>query len=154
MTDNSKSAGVEFCNVAGAVYNGSNCVAAPKNCADDAGDFPTAWCPSPVDDTSHTHRENTLTYFFRLLFSEHNGMIYNVGNDEEVSVKEVAETIQKIMGKSINIRIVESNDPDYTKDNPQRRCPDLSLIKDSVKYIPKINLEDGLKRIYKWYMRE
>ena len=103
---------------------------------------------------SFCYVSDAISAFFRLLFSEHNGMIYNVGNDEEVSVKEVAETIQKIMGKSINIRMVESNDPDYTKDNPQRRCPDLSLIKDSVKYIPKINLEDGLKRIYKWYMRE
>ena len=103
---------------------------------------------------SFCYVSDAISAFFKLLFSEHNGMIYNVGNDEEVSVKEVAKMIQKIMNKSIDIKMIESDDPNYTKDNPQRRCPDLSLIKNSVKYTPKINLEDGLKRIYKWYMRE
>ena len=29
--------------------------------------------------------------------------------------------------------------------------PDLSLIEESVNYTPKINFEEGLKRVYKWY---
>jgi len=89
--------------------------------------------------------------FFKLLLSKHDGIICNVGNDEEVSVKNVADTIKKIIAKPISIKIIESDDPNYTKDNPQRRCPDLSLIKKSVNYIPKIDLEEGLKRVYKWY---
>ena len=89
--------------------------------------------------------------FFKLLLSKHDGIICNVGNDEEVSVKNVADTIKNIVGKPISIKIIESDDPNYTKDNPQRRCPDLSLIKKSVNYIPKIDLEEGLKRVYKWY---
>ena len=56
-----------------------------------------------------------------------------------------------MIDKSISIQIKESDDPNYTKDNPQRRCPDLSLIKKSVNYEPKINLEEGLKRVYMWY---
>ena len=56
------------------------------------------------------------------------------------------------MDKPISIKMVKSEDPNYTKDNPQRRCPDLSLIKKSVNYEPKINLE-GLKRVYMWYRR-
>jgi nucleoside-diphosphate-sugar epimerase len=89
--------------------------------------------------------------FFRLLFSTHDGIICNVGNDEEISVNRVADMIQKTIGKPISIKTIKSNDPNYTKDNPQRRCPDLSLIKKSVNFTPKINLEEGLKRVYKWY---
>ena len=89
--------------------------------------------------------------FFKLLLSKHDGIICNVGNDEEVSVKNVAEKIKNIVAKPISIKIIESDDPNYTKDNPQRRCPDLSLIKKSVNYIPKIDLEEGLKRVYEWY---
>ena len=89
--------------------------------------------------------------FFKLLLSKHDGIICNVGNDEEVSVKNVADIIKNIVAKPISIKIIESDDPNYTKDNPQRRCPDLSLIKKSVNYIPKIDLEEGLKRVYKWY---
>ena len=100
---------------------------------------------------SFCYASDAITAFFKLLFSDHNGIAFNVGNDEEISVKDVADMIQKIMEKPISIKMIKSNDPNYTKDNPQRRCPDLSLIKSSVNYTPKINFEEGLKRIYEWY---
>jgi len=100
---------------------------------------------------SFCYVSDAIIGFFKLLFSKHDGIICNVGNDEEVSVKNVAELIKNIVSKSISIKIVQSDDPNYTKDNPQRRCPDLSLIKNSINYNPKINLEEGLKRVYKWY---
>lgn len=102
---------------------------------------------------SFCYARDAISGFFKLLFSNHNGIICNVGNDEEVSVKNVANIIQNIMDKPISIKMVKSEDPNYTKDNPQRRCPDLSLIKKSVNYEPKINLEEGLKRVYMWYRR-
>jgi len=100
---------------------------------------------------SFCYVSDAISGFFKLLFSKHDGIICNVGNDEEVSVKDVADTIKNIMAKPISIKIIKSDDPNYTKDNPQRRCPDLSLIKKSVKYIPQIDLEEGLERVYKWY---
>ena len=78
---------------------------------------------------SFCYARDAISGFFKLLFSNHDGIICNVGNDEEVSVKNVANIIQNIMDKPISIKIVKSEDPNYTKDNPQRRCPDLSLIK-------------------------
>ena len=66
-------------------------------------------------------------------------------------LKNVAKLIQGIIDSEITIKMEKSNDPNYTKDNPQRRCPDLSLIKKTVGYTPKINLEEGLRRTYKWY---
>ena len=100
---------------------------------------------------SFCYASDAINGFFKLLFSKHDGIICNVGNDEEVSVKTVADKIKNIVEKPISIKIIESDDPNYTKDNPQRRCPDLSLIKKSVNYIPKIDLEEGLKRVYEWY---
>jgi len=100
---------------------------------------------------SFCYVSDAMRAFFRLLFSKHDGIICNVGNDEEISVKGVTELIQKIINKPISISMTKSNDPNYTKDNPQRRRPDLSLIEKSVSYTPKINFEEGLKRVYKWY---
>ena len=100
---------------------------------------------------SFCYVSDAMRAFFRLLFSNHDGIICNVGNDEEISVNGVTELIQKTIEKPISIRMVKSDDPNYTKDNPQRRCPDLSLIEESVNYTPKINFEEGLKRVYKWY---
>ena len=102
---------------------------------------------------SFCYATDAITAFFRLLFSNHDGIICNVGNDEEISMKNVAKLIQGIIDSEITIKMEKSNDPNYTKDNPQRRCPDLSLIKKSVNYMPKISLEEGLKRIYTWYRR-
>ena len=100
---------------------------------------------------SFCYVSDAIRAFFKLLFSNHDGIICNVGNDEEISVSGVAEMIQKTIEKPISIKTIKSNDPNYTKDNPQRRCPDLSLIKKSVNYTPRINFEEGLKRVYNWY---
>ena len=100
---------------------------------------------------SFCYVSDAIRAFFRLLFSNHDGIICNVGNDEEISVNGVAEMIQKIIEKPISIKTIKSNDPNYTTDNPQRRCPDLSFIKKSVNYTPRINFEEGLKRVYNWY---
>ena len=100
---------------------------------------------------SFCYVSDAINAFFRLLFSNDNGIICNVGNDEEVSVRDVGNVIEKIMEVPISIKMIKSDDPNYTKDNPQRRCPDLSLIKKTVGYTPKINLEEGLRRTYKWY---
>ena len=59
--------------------------------------------------------------------------------------------IQNTIEKPIKIRTIQSDDPNYTVDNPQRRCPDLTLIKKSVNYVPQVNFAEGLKRVYNWY---
>ena len=100
---------------------------------------------------SFCYVSDAIRGFLKLLLSNQNGIICNVGNDEEISVKNVALMIQKISEKSIEIKTIQSNDPNYTVDNPQRRCPDLSLIKKSIDYVPKISLNEGLKRVYDWY---
>lgn len=96
---------------------------------------------------------DAMRAFFRILLLSPPGSIFNVGNDEEVSVKDVAEKIKKISDKEIAIKLEKSVDPDYTKHNPQRRCPDLTSIKESG-YKPEIKLEEGLKRLYRWYLGE
>jgi len=100
---------------------------------------------------SFCYVSDAIRGFFKLLFSNHNGIIFNVGNDEEVSVKDVAVMIKNIIKKPIDIKIAKSNDPNYTVDNPQRRCPDLTLIKKSVNYVPQVHFAVGLQRVYNWY---
>ena len=92
--------------------------------------------------------------FLTILFDSPPGGIFNVGNDEEVSILELAKKIKKNIGKEINIKLEISDDPNYTKDNPTRRCPDLTKIKKDVNYEPKINLDEGLKRVHSWYLGE
>ncbi len=65
---------------------------------------------------------------------------------------EVAEIIKKTIDKPIKIKLEKSSDPNYIVDNPQRRCPDLSKISELVNFKPKIRFENGIERLYRWYL--
>lgn len=95
---------------------------------------------------------DAMRAFFRILLLAPNGAICNVGNDEEISVKEVAECIKKILRKPIEIKFEKSTDQNYTVDNPKRRCPDLSNVKKLVRYTPQVKFENGIERLYRWYL--
>ena len=41
----------------------------------------------------------------------------------------------------------------YLKDNPSRRCPNISKIK-KLGFKPRINLNRGLKKTYEWYLED
>jgi len=101
---------------------------------------------------SFCYISDAMKAFFRLLLIAPNGSICNVGNDEELSIIDVATTIKKILDTDIKISLKESTDPNYTVDNPQRRCPDLKLIEKLTGYKPSIKFETGISRLSKWYM--
>ena len=71
--------------------------------------------------------------------------IYNIGNDEEVTIKELVSKIFKIIKSEIKINIIPSELPQGGAD---RRCPDITKLK-KIGYIPKVKLDQGLKKIIK-----
>ena len=62
------------------------------------------------------------------------------------------ELIKKIVESPVEIEYKKSDDPNYVVNNQQRRCPDLSHIRKIINYEPQINFEEGLRRIYLWYI--
>lgn len=94
---------------------------------------------------------DAISGFFKVLILGEPGSIFNVGNDEEISVLDVAKKIVKISQKNIPIKLEKSSDLNYTADNPKRRCPDLARIK-TLGYQPQVKLDAGLARIYQWYL--
>tara|TARA_B100000953_G_scaffold206651_1_gene170524 strand:- start:1605 stop:2654 length:1050 start_codon:yes stop_codon:yes gene_type:complete len=101
---------------------------------------------------SFCYVSDAIRAFFRVLMIAPPGSICNVGNDkEEISVKNTAELIKKIVKTPVEIKFEKSNDPNYVVNNPQRRCPDLKYIKKTVGYKPQISLKEGLGRVYVWY---
>jgi dTDP-glucose 4,6-dehydratase/UDP-glucuronate decarboxylase len=76
------------------------------------------------------------------------GDAYNIGNDREVSIREVANLVSSISGTPVTFEV--SNDPHYLTDNPQRRCPDLTKSRTQLGYAPSISLEDGVRRTIRW----
>ncbi len=88
--------------------------------------------------------------FIRVILNGVPGEAYNIGNpDPEISVIELIKKIEIILGKKVRYDIV--NYPDsYPADEPNRRCPDIFKAKIQVKYKPKIQIEEGLRRFINW----
>ena len=72
--------------------------------------------------------------------------LYNVGSEVEISIKKLAELIQNITGHE-GIIIWDKNKPDGTP----RKLMDSSKLHHHG-WFPKINLDKGIKEVYKNYI--
>ena len=88
--------------------------------------------------------------FLRVIFFGKAGEAYNIGNNKpEVSVKNIYKILNKINKKNISASYI-NHPKSYPNDEPQRRCPDITKAIKHLKYIPKVNLEDGLRKFLNW----
>jgi len=99
---------------------------------------------------SFCYVSDSIRGFLNILFHGASGSIYNVGNDEEISMINLSKKIKNLIG-NVDIIYEKSIDKHYITDNPQRRIPDLTKIKNELHFTPKIPLNEGLKRTYDWY---
>ena len=72
--------------------------------------------------------------------------LYNVGTGEDLTIKELAETIQKITGHQGKI-VWDSTKPDGTP----RKLMDISKMHE-LGWKHKVNLEEGIQRTYDWFL--
>lgn len=82
---------------------------------------------------------------YRLLLNDYH-LPVNIGNPDEISLKEFAEeiialtgTAQKIIYKSLPV------------DDPKQRQPDISLAKRILEWNPKVNRKEGLTITYEYF---
>jgi len=76
---------------------------------------------------------------------EHN--LYNVGSGSDLSIKELAENIQKVVGHKGEIQW-DTTKPDGTP----RKWMDSSLLR-AVGWTPEIGLEEGIRDTYEWFQQ-
>ncbi len=70
---------------------------------------------------------------------EHIGPV-NIGNPNEYTILQLAETIQRLINPDVEIQF----EP-LPQDDPQQRQPDITRAKDWLGWTPSIELEEGLK---------
>lgn len=79
---------------------------------------------------------------------------YNVGNDEERTITQVAEAVDDLRGGGHGVAHAANADPYYLTDNPSRRCPDLSRTTATIDWTPRVGLRTGLERTLRYYQEE
>jgi len=81
----------------------------------------------------------------RLMKSDFNEPL-NLGNPQEFTIIELAELVKKSVGVEVQIA--------YEKlpvDDPQRRCPDITLAKKILDWQPRTALNNGLVQTIDWF---
>ncbi len=99
---------------------------------------------------------NAIVGFFMILLSEGTKEVYNIGADDlEINMKNLAEIIHGLVDNpDSKIHLAEAPFEIYKKADPDRRCPDLTKIRQKLGYNPKIGLIPGLRRFISWAKEE
>ena len=91
-----------------------------------------------VDDMA-----KSVVFALETVLPEH---LYNVGTGEDLTIKELAETIQKVVGHTGNI-IWDSSKPDGTP----RKLMDISKMH-NLGWKHQIELQEGIEKTYTWFL--
>lgn len=74
---------------------------------------------------------------------------FNLGNPHEITIGELATLIFKLAG--VTAKPVSAGPQ---QDDPNRRCPDITRARTTLRFNPKTMLEDGLRRTLEWFRKD
>jgi dTDP-glucose 4,6-dehydratase len=97
---------------------------------------------------SFCYVDDLIEGIYKLMLSDEH-MPVNIGNPQEITILEFAERIREHFDNVPQI-IFEA----LPQDDPKRRCPDISKAKRILKWEPRVNLEEGLKRTLAYFKLE
>ena len=94
--------------------------------------------------------DDLIDGIIRLLYSDEH-MPVNIGNPEEISILEFAQTINRFVGNSADVVFKPSL---RNEGDPQRRQPNISRAREILNWEPKIDLEEGLRKTTPYFRKE
>ena len=94
---------------------------------------------------SFCYVDDLVEGIYRLLMSDHPHPV-NIGNPSEISIKDFAEEVVKLIGSPS--KIIYKPLP---TDDPKQRCPDITKAKEILDWSPTVDRSDGLARTLKFF---
>jgi len=94
---------------------------------------------------SFCYVDDLVEGIYRLLMSDHAQPI-NIGNPDEISIKEFAEEIIQLTNTKQQVVLRE-----LPIDDPKQRQPDISRAKEILNWSPKVSRREGLARTYEYF---
>ncbi|OGQ51564.1 MAG: NAD-dependent dehydratase [Deltaproteobacteria bacterium RIFCSPLOWO2_02_FULL_53_8] len=74
------------------------------------------------------------------------GEVFNLGNPDEYKIIDFAKIIIKATGSSSDIAFQP-----LPQDDPKQRCPDITKVKTTLGWQPKVSLKDGLSKTIEFF---
>ena len=97
---------------------------------------------------SFCYVDDTVRGLVGLLRSDENEPV-NVGNPNEITIKEIAERVVAVTGSDSEIVF-----QDLPVDDPKVRRPDTERAQATFAWAPQVDLAEGLKRTLPWFQEE
>jgi dTDP-glucose 4,6-dehydratase len=94
---------------------------------------------------SFCYVDDLIEGIYRLLMSDYASPV-NIGNPDEISLKDFAEEVLKLTGSTVKI----SYQP-LPADDPKQRKPDITKAKELLGWEPKVHRSEGLKVTYDYF---
>jgi dTDP-glucose 4,6-dehydratase len=94
---------------------------------------------------SFCYVDDLVEGIYRLLMSNEVQPV-NIGNPQEITIKEFAEEILKLTGSSVKISY-----KDLPVDDPKQRQPDITKAREILSWEPKVGRAEGLKITYDYF---
>jgi dTDP-glucose 4,6-dehydratase len=94
---------------------------------------------------SFCYVDDLVEGIYRLLLSDYSQPV-NIGNPNEISLKDFAEEVLKLTGS--NVKIVYK---DLPVDDPKQRQPDITKAKAILGWEPKVDRAEGLQKTYDYF---
>jgi nucleoside-diphosphate-sugar epimerase len=101
-----------------------------------------------VADAVAVFVDDEIAGFLALMESDY-VMPVNIGNPDEVSMRQLAEEIRELCGS--RSEIVHTPLP---PDDPKQRCPDISLAKRILGWEPWVSRREGLEKTIAFYRKK
>ncbi len=96
---------------------------------------------------SFCYVDDLIEGIYRLLMSDYPYPV-NVGNPDEISLKDFAEEVLKLTGSNVKI----SYQP-LPADDPRQRKPDITKARELLGWEPKVHRSEGLKITYDYFSK-
>lgn len=94
---------------------------------------------------SFCYLDDQIEGIYRLLFSDYSLPI-NIGNPEEISIRDFAEEVIRLTGS--RQKIVYKPLP---QDDPLQRQPDITRAREILGWEPKVSRSEGMRRTYEYF---
>jgi dTDP-glucose 4,6-dehydratase len=96
---------------------------------------------------SYLYMADLVVWLLRILESGVSGQAYNVGSQQSVSIRELAQAITGVAQVDSQLEIAQSNDPHTL---PPRYVPDTRKARQSLQLAESTPLQTGLTKTFQW----
>jgi len=102
---------------------------------------------------SYMYMSDLMVWLFTILFKGKSCYPYNVGSEEEITIKElaykVAEVYYRLTGKKVDVVIEQKPDPSKPVD---RYVPSTRRAREELGLTQKVSLDEAIERTLKFYL--